>query len=138
MYICCTLHFNMSSCIFLDTCCCITGISKKLEAEAKKKGGKDIRPWIKSIVNHVYWISSSCGLDGELKTAKWLAIVNHIANKHEGHSAIYPKCEHDEILQDRQWLKEGKISFVCNHFLFIQMRWNLIHQFTNMYSFKKI
>ncbi|VDI28809.1 Hypothetical predicted protein [Mytilus galloprovincialis] len=40
------------------------GVSKKLEAAAKKRGGKDIRPWIKSIVNHIYWISSSCGMMG--------------------------------------------------------------------------
>ena len=84
----------------------LSGISKKLEAAAKKPGGKDIRPWIKSIVNHIYWISSSCGMDGELKTAKWLSIVNHITNKHEGHSNRYPKCEHQEITVNvNGWLK---------------------------------
>ncbi|CAG2238602.1 unnamed protein product [Mytilus edulis] len=45
------------------------GISKKLEAAAKKSGSKDIRPWIKSIVNHIYWISSFCGTNGDLKLA---------------------------------------------------------------------
>jgi hypothetical protein len=85
----------------------VSGISKKLEAEAKKKGGKDICPWIKSVVNHIYWISSSCGNDGELKTLKWLSIVNHISNKHEGHSPAYPKCDHGDIQQERQWIKDG-------------------------------
>ncbi|XP_071145418.1 uncharacterized protein [Mytilus edulis] len=59
------------------------GISKKLEAAAKKSGSKDIRPWIKSIVNHIYWISSSSGTNGDLKLAKWRSIVNHISSKHE-------------------------------------------------------
>ncbi|XP_071160693.1 uncharacterized protein [Mytilus edulis] len=87
------------------------GVSKKLEAAAKKSGGKDIRPWIKSIVNHIYWISSSCGMDGDLKTAKWLSIMNHMCNKHEGHSSIYPKCDHGELSQDRQWLEEGSVPY---------------------------
>lgn len=95
---------------FLYVTWSLSGISKKLEAAAKKPGGKDIRPWIKSIVNHIYWISSSCGMDGELKTAKWLSIVNHITNKHEGHSNRYPKCEHQEITVERQWLTEGIFS----------------------------
>ena len=36
-----------------------TGVTKKLEAVSKKKSGKDIQPWIKSINNHIYWVSSS-------------------------------------------------------------------------------
>ncbi|VDH91578.1 Hypothetical predicted protein [Mytilus galloprovincialis] len=32
----------------------ITEISKKLEAAARKSGNRDIRPWIKSIMNHIY------------------------------------------------------------------------------------
>ena len=88
---------------------CILGLSKKLEAIAKKTKGSDIRPWIKSIVNHVYWISSSCGTDGNLKSAKWLSISNHIVNKHTDHSDVYQKCEHGELAQQRQWLTEGKL-----------------------------
>ncbi|CAC5374863.1 unnamed protein product [Mytilus coruscus] len=85
------------------------GVSKKSEAAAKKSGGKDIRPWIKSIVNHIYWISSSCGMDGDLKAAKWLSIMNHMCNKHEGHSSIYPKSDHGELSQDR--LVEGSVPY---------------------------
>ena len=33
--------------------------------------------------------------------------MNHMCNKHEGHSSIYPKCDHGELSQDRQWLEEG-------------------------------
>ncbi|XP_076110383.1 uncharacterized protein LOC143079094 isoform X1 [Mytilus galloprovincialis] len=87
------------------------GISKKLEAAAKKSGSKDIRPWIKSIVNHIYWISSSCGTNGDLKLAKWRSIVNHISNKHENHSILYPRCEHQPITVDRQWLNEGSVPY---------------------------
>ncbi|CAC5390531.1 unnamed protein product [Mytilus coruscus] len=87
------------------------GISKKLEAAAKKSGSKDIRPWIKSIVNHIYWISSSCGTNGDLKLAKWRSIVNHISNKHENHSILYPRCEHQPVTVDRQWLSDGSVPY---------------------------
>lgn len=97
----------------------VSGISKKLEAEAKKEGGKDIRPWIKSVVNHIYWIWSSCGNDGELKTLKWMSIVNHISNKHEGHSPAFPKCDHGDIQQERQWIKEGNSETMIMYFLII-------------------
>ena len=89
---------------------CILGLSKKLEAIAKKTKGSEIRPWIKSIVNHVYWISSSCGTDGNLKSAKWLSISNHIVNKHTDQSDLYQKCEHEELAQQRQWLQKVNYS----------------------------
>ncbi|XP_071138462.1 uncharacterized protein [Mytilus edulis] len=86
-------------------------VSKKLEAAAKKSGFKDIRPWIKSIVNNIFWISASCGMDGDLKTAKWLSIMNHMCNKLEGHSSIYPKCDQGELSQDCQWLEKGSVPY---------------------------
>lgn len=87
------------------------GISKKLEAMAKKKRGQEIRPWIKAIVNHMHWVSASCDGDGELVSAKWLSLMNHIRNKHVGHSQRYPACEHGELTEDRAWLKEGSVPF---------------------------
>lgn len=85
----------------------LVGVSKKLEAAAKKHSGVEIRPWIKSIVNHCHWTSLSCGDDGDLKRAKWESIVNHVVNKHHDHSTAYPRCEHQPITTERQWLKEG-------------------------------
>ncbi|XP_033741770.1 uncharacterized protein LOC117328352 [Pecten maximus] len=95
------------------------GISKKLEAMAKKKNGQEIRPWIKAIVNHMHWVSASCDGDGELVSAKWLSLLNHISNKHEGHSEKYAACEHGEITEDREWLKKGMfVVFLQNNILF--------------------
>ena len=37
------------------------GVPKKLEQAAKKKECQPIRPWIKSTVNHMYWIAATCG-----------------------------------------------------------------------------
>ena len=91
-----------------------TGVTKKLEAVSKKKSGKDIQPWIKSINNHIYWVSSSCGTNQSLKVAKWLSITNHICNQHEGHSDQY---DHEPLTQERKWLQKGKASY-CKRNIF--------------------
>ena len=83
---------------------------KNLEAVSKKKSGKDIQPWIKSINNHIYWVSSSCGTNQSLKVAKWLSITNHICNQHEGQSDQYQQCDHEPLTQERKWLQKGKDS----------------------------
>lgn len=84
----------------------LTGIDKKLTALAKRKNGKDIREWIPSIKNHLYWVAASSDHDGPLKRAKWLSLLNHISNKHTGHSDIFPECAHGE-LEPRSWILKG-------------------------------
>ncbi|XP_052692675.1 uncharacterized protein LOC128170935 [Crassostrea angulata] len=76
------------------------GISKKLEANAKKRDCGDIRLWTKSSVNHCYWVAASSGDNGEMKEQKWASLVEHVANKHDN-------CQHGELDEDRQWLREG-------------------------------
>ena len=50
----------------------LAGLSKKLESAAQKNKttSQEICPWMKSIVDHVYWISASSGTDGDLKSSK--------------------------------------------------------------------
>ncbi|CAC5398257.1 unnamed protein product [Mytilus coruscus] len=86
------------------------GISKKLETRAKKKDTGDIRPWIKSIVNHTYWVSASSGEDQNVKIHKWTSISNHIINKHVHDSDVFPQCIHGELEEQRAWLKQGSRS----------------------------
>ena len=50
----------------------------------------EIRPWIKSMSNHMYWVAASSGDDGDLKLGKWSSILNHVSNVHEGHSVEFP------------------------------------------------
>ncbi|XP_069125559.1 uncharacterized protein [Argopecten irradians] len=81
------------------------GVTKKLEGCAKKKGGEVIRPWIKSASNHMYWTAMTSGDDCEMKRAKWNSLVNHVADKHEGHSDLFPRCQHGP--NDRDWMEKG-------------------------------
>lgn len=87
----------------------VPGISKKLEAAAKKRDAGDIRPWIKSIVNHAYWVAATSGDNEEMKLAKWKSITNHIRNIHVHESNAFPRCEHREYDMDRAWLINGII-----------------------------
>ena len=87
---------------------CILGASKKINKLSKEKNCDLVDEWKQSIVNHMYWWSSSTPPDQpDLKIAKWLSIVNHIANKHSGHEdPLYPKCTHARL--SRQCRKRHK------------------------------
>ena len=66
-------------------------------------------------LNHLYWCAASSDGDGEMVSEKWLSILNHITNVHEGHGERFPKCLHGE-LEDRDWIKKGK--FIVPIFLY--------------------
>ena len=61
-----------------------------------------MKSWARSISNHMYWCAASGGGDGEM-VKKWLSILNHITDIHEGHGDKFPRCEHGE-LEDRDWM----------------------------------
>lgn len=75
-----------------------------LEASSKRKGCQVIHPWINSVTNHMYWVAATSETE-EMCTAKWGSIMNHISNQHEGHSSVFPKCQHGPI--ERKWIKSG-------------------------------
>jgi hypothetical protein len=90
----------------------MAGFSKKVEALAKQKECETVRPWIKSISNHLYFCSSSTpDGNGDIMVAKWKSIPNHVTNIHEHDDKAFPKCLHDPITsqeQKRKWLKPSK------------------------------
>lgn len=98
----------------IDTFYCITshdisGVYKKLEAAGRKKGCEKVLAWARSVSNHLYWCAASSNGDGELVQQKWLSILNHVCNIHEGHGDRFPECEHGN-LEDRVWMKKGMIT----------------------------
>lgn len=56
----------------------------------------------------MYWIAATCGTDADMKKAKWLSMVNHVSNKHDGHGELFPKCEHGPVVEQRKWIQSGK------------------------------
>ena len=86
--------------------CLVVGVYKKLEAAGKKKGCKKVKDWARSVSNHLYWCAASSNGDGELVQQKWLSILNHVTNVHQGHGDRFPRCLHDE-LEEREWMIRG-------------------------------
>ncbi|CAC5398255.1 unnamed protein product [Mytilus coruscus] len=107
-----TNHIEVST-LVTDIHVMINKNIKKLETRAKKKDTGDIRPLIKSIVNHTYWVAASSGEDQNVKIHKWTSISNHIINKHVHESDVFPQCIHGELEEQRAWLKQGFTSLYC-------------------------
>ena len=90
-----------------------SGIEKKLTKASKIKGQENIAPWIRSIVNHLYWcaVSTPVGKDDLIK-AKWMSITNHICNRHTNHdNALYKRCTHPKLTgreKHKKWIKRRK------------------------------
>ena len=89
-------------------------ISKKLRAKAKLKRHISLQPWVKSIINHLWWSCATCGNDVELLKEKWSSLLNHIANEHEWEGfSKYHKCSHGPLTQKRMWITKGSSTHVA-------------------------
>ena len=75
-------------------------------AASKKKGCELLIKWAQAISNHLYWCAASSKGNGEELKAKWLSLLNHVADIHEGHGEHFPSCSHD-VLEPRKWIKKG-------------------------------
>lgn len=84
---------------------------KKLKTVEKKKKCELVGDWARSVSNHLYWCASSSDGEGELVSEKWLSVLNHITDVHEGHGQRFPKCLHGE-LEDIDWIKKGSLAFL--------------------------
>lgn len=75
--------------------------------------------WIKSITNHLYWVVATTDPNSDLRQAKWLSLLDHIADIHTFDKVAYPKCQHDSLdnelddngeeLPPRAWIYKGMI-----------------------------
>ena len=86
-------------------------MKKKILAKAKSQVKlRPLKLWAQSISNHMYWCAATSAASVELVKAKWLSLLNHIVDVHEGHSEVFPCCAHGDLDQDewtREWLTEG-------------------------------
>lgn len=64
------------------------------------KNDADLMPWVKSIINHLYWASLTCGGDPQLLKKKWISCIYHIPNKHTWNGYKMVQCEHGPIFDD--------------------------------------
>jgi len=88
------------------------GLGKKLETIAKLKECELVGRWLRSISNHLYWCAaSSANQSGEVIAAKWLSVLRHVQNIHDGHSELFPSCSHGELEQQRKWFLPNTKAF---------------------------
>ncbi|XP_061898569.1 uncharacterized protein LOC133646801 isoform X3 [Entelurus aequoreus] len=88
-------------------------IGKKLKAIYKHKDCEDLKPWVQSIINHLYWaaVSTPPG-EGELLVAKWKSVERHIQNIHKDHGDLFPICTHGQLQRQNKCLKQSSRSAV--------------------------
>ena len=84
----------------------ISGIKKKLHTQGQKKGFGLLAEWQPSVTNHLHWVAATSEGNGEMVKAKWLSLLNHVCDVHEGHGTLFPECQHAE-LGERSWFKKG-------------------------------
>ncbi|CAB3996155.1 Hypothetical predicted protein [Paramuricea clavata] len=96
---------NLSNCFMSAS----IGEKKRLLKIAKTKKFQAIKPWIVSIINHIYWVTSSSKHEDE-KEEKWLSLLNHIVNVHVHKDfELFRVCTHEVL--DREWLKPGSAAY---------------------------
>lgn len=88
----------------------VKGLSKKLEALARKKDCRLVKKWLPTIKKHMSWAVNSSATGSE-KVAKWKSLVNHIQNVHEHDNPLFPKCVHpiSTSTDGNEWLKPGSV-----------------------------
>ena len=94
-------------------------IRKKLEKVAKKKAFQDLKPWLKSIINHFWWSCANCGGDVDKLRDMWASLLFHIRNVHKFPSAksAYKSCAHGSLTKrqkfSKKWLKKSSPAYAA-------------------------
>uniref|UniRef100_A0A3B3HHC6 Uncharacterized protein n=1 Tax=Oryzias latipes TaxID=8090 RepID=A0A3B3HHC6_ORYLA len=85
----------------------------------RKKDCTDLKEWIDSIINHLYWsVMSTDSAEPNLVEAKWTSVLNHIVNIHTHNNELFPKCEHKRLrgrAARKKWLKPCKYVLYILH-----------------------
>ena len=79
-----------------------------METASKRKNCDVLSRWSQSISNHLYFCAAASNGNGELLVEMWKSMLNHVADIHEGHGSLFPRCQHGPLEDDREWIKKGK------------------------------
>ena len=84
----------------------------------KKKACEELRPWIKSICNHLWWSCGTCEQNYMLLKEKWISLLFYIQNKHYWTgNALYHKCCCADLSTEEEhskaWLSPKFESFLA-------------------------
>ena len=90
----------------------VKGLLKKLRKAGTKKECAILNKWMRSICNHLWWSSATCGGSYEVLKEKWLSILQHVKNRHSwGGNKHVHKCCHPRLKateeRKKKWIKAG-------------------------------
>ncbi|KAL7405012.1 hypothetical protein ABVT39_022367 [Epinephelus coioides] len=102
-----------------STCRCSVeekSVKKKLVTASTKKDNKDLQPWVKSIINHLYWSCESCKGDQEECVRRWKSLLHHICGVHRWEeNGVEHTCHHSPLAEEhqsrRKWIKADSPPF---------------------------
>ncbi|KAL0153959.1 hypothetical protein M9458_050716 [Cirrhinus mrigala] len=91
-------------------------LKKKLASVSNKKNYRELRPWLRSISNHLYWSCSSSHGDEQECVRRWTSVLHHIRGIHrwEENGREY-QCAHpplsEEDQEKKRWLEHDSPAF---------------------------
>ncbi|XP_078020968.1 uncharacterized protein LOC117272855 [Epinephelus lanceolatus] len=114
-------------------------VKKKLVTASNKKDNKDLQPWVKSIINHLYWSCESCKGDQEECVHWWKSLLHHICGVHRWEeNGVEHTCHHPPLTEvqqrRRKWIKADSPPFQA--LKAIVMDRNLLQDLKQMSCFK--
>ncbi|XP_063294799.1 uncharacterized protein LOC134579437 [Pelobates fuscus] len=91
-------------------------LRRKLSRISKQRIYRDLAPWKKSIINHMWTACSTCRGNPELLREKWNTVLHHVINEHECLSGSqYHQCDHrqltDSDVSKRKWLNKNGMAY---------------------------
>ena len=87
-------------------------VVKVLTKIGRESGCSSVLEWIQPCANHLYWSATTTfSGNGLVIWAKFKSFFGHVTNKHTNlPDKLFEKCAHEANIQDRKWLKEGKLG----------------------------
>lgn len=87
----------------------------KLFTKAQKKECIELKPWIQSVVCHLWYSSRNCLGNADIIVELWKSIIHHIVDVHSWNIGEHvTSCDHAPLLDDerrkKKWLTEGSAA----------------------------
>ncbi|XP_066275662.1 uncharacterized protein [Branchiostoma lanceolatum] len=93
---------------FFDIWHVAKSVKKKLQNLAKLRDCQALKPWISSMINHLYWsVTTTPPGNEDVVVDKWRSVYQHTHDIHDGFQGHFPKCDHDPLEgreQRKPWL----------------------------------
>ena len=94
----------------------VKSVLKKLRKATAKKECALLNKWTRSICNHLWWSSATCGGSYDVLKEKWISILQHVKNRHSwGGNKFVHKCSHAKLTNSKErktkWIQASSPSY---------------------------